>query len=177
MKRNLIFALALAFGMGACDQAQKTINEETRDTSTAVVQDPQSVPVNNPNTAAPQDMASSENAPVMTFEETEHDFGTITQANKVSHTFNFKNTGKSPLIIESASATCGCTVPEWPKEPVAPGESGKITVEFDPTGKVGQQAKQVTIRANTQPEINQVTIKTNITDNAQAGANGPFRAN
>ena len=177
MKRNLLFALAFAFGMGACDQAQKTVNEETGDRSATVVQDPQSVPVNNPNTAAPQDMASSENAPVMTFEKTEHDFGTITQEKKVSHTFQFTNTGKSPLIIQSASATCGCTVPEWPKEPIAPGESGKITVEFDPTGKVGQQAKQVTIRANTQPEINQVTIKTNITDNAQAGANGPFRSN
>jgi hypothetical protein len=179
MKKNLIFALAIAFGMGACDQAQKTINEGTTQdrTATAVVQDPQSVPVNNPNTGAPENMASSENAPVMTFTETEHDFGNITQAKKVSHTFNFKNTGQSPLVIQSASATCGCTVPEWPKEPIAPGESGKITVEFDPTGKLGQQAKQVTIRANTQPEINQVTIKTNIIDNAQAGANGPFRAN
>jgi hypothetical protein len=179
MKKNLLFAVALAFGMGACDQIQNSTQDSTTQAQTApVAQDPQnSVPVNNPNTTAPQEMASKENAPVMTFEESEHDFGNITQANRVSHTFTFKNTGSTPLVIESASAMCGCTVPEWPKEPIAPGESGKLSVEFDPTGKMGQQSKQVTIRANTQPEITQLLIRANVIDNTQAGANGPFRSN
>lgn len=178
MKRNFLFAVAVAFAMGACDQAQNSTQDTNTQAQTAqVAQDPQSLPVNNPNTTAPQEMASKENAPVMTFEESEHDFGNITQANRVSHTFTFKNTGKTPLVIESASAMCGCTVPEWPKEPIAPGETGKISVEFDPTGKMGQQSKQVTIRANTQPEITQLMIRANIADNAQAGANGPLRTN
>jgi uncharacterized cupredoxin-like copper-binding protein len=176
MKRNLLFAVAVAFAMGACDQAQTTA-QETQTETAASAQQPQSVPVNNPNTASPQEMASAQTAPVMTFDVSEHDFGNITQGKKVAHTFTFKNTGSTPLVIESASAMCGCTVPEWPKEPIAPGESGKLSVEFDPTGKMGQQAKQVTIRANTQPEITQLLIRANIIDNAQAGANGPFRSN
>ncbi len=174
MKKNLLYALGLALLLGSCDQAQTS--EQATQTTTGQGSPP--IAVNNPNTAAPQEMASSENAPIMTFEESEHDFGNITQQKKVQHTFAFKNTGKSPLIIQSASAMCGCTVPEWPKEPVAPGESGKISVEFDPQGKMGQQSKQVTIRANTQPEIVQLLIKANIQENtAQAGANGPFRTN
>ena len=178
MKRNFLFAVAVAFAMGACDQVQKETQDTIAQEQTApVVRDPQGVPVNNPNTTDPQAMASKENAPVMTFDVSEHDFGNITQANRVAHTFTFKNTGSTPLVIESASAMCGCTVPEWPKEPIAPGETGKISVEFDPTGKMGQQSKQVTIRANTQPEITQLMIRANIIDNTQAGANGPLRSN
>jgi outer membrane biosynthesis protein TonB len=117
--------------------------------------------INNPNTANPEAVPAGP-APVMTFGESVHDFGNIKAGDIVKHTFSFKNTGKAPLIIESATATCGCTIPNYPKEPVAPGEEGKIDVQFNSTGKTGQQNKVITIRANTQPNITELTIKTNI---------------
>lgn len=118
--------------------------------------------VHNPNTANAQEIKSDGRMPVMTFDKPEYDFGTAREGDVVSHVYQFKNTGNAPLIIENASASCGCTVPEYPRNPIAPGESGKIAVKFDTKGKFGQQSKQVTIRANTQPNITTLTIKGNI---------------
>src|SRR4051812_29165897 len=89
--------------------------------------------------------------PLMTFEEEVFDFGKIIQGEKVSHAFTFKNTGNKGLIISSASGSCGCTVPEWPKEPVQPGQSNKINVVFSSEGKSGLQEKTVTIVTNCEP--------------------------
>lgn len=97
------------------------------------------------------EMVDPKNPPVMTFEESTYDFGTISQGERVKHTYFFKNTGKSPLIIHSAQGSCGCTIPEWPKEPVQPGEEGKIEVSFNSEYKSGHQEKMVTILANTKP--------------------------
>ncbi len=101
-------------------------------------------------------------APVITFEEKEFDFGTIKAGEVVKHTFKFKNTGKSPLVIENASAACGCTVPEWPKKPVVPGEEAAINVVFNSKGKSGLQNKVVSITANTVPVVTTVSIKGNV---------------
>jgi hypothetical protein len=95
--------------------------------------------------------ATAANAPVAKFEKESHDFGKIKEGDKVSYDFKFTNTGKSPLIITSARATCGCTTPTWPKAPVKPGESGVISVTFNSAGKSGLQDKQITVTANTQP--------------------------
>ncbi len=91
------------------------------------------------------------NAPMMKFEEAQFDFGSIKEGEVVKHTFSFTNTGKSPLTIQHAQASCGCTVPVWPKEPIAPGQKGDIKVEFNSAGKAGPQTKTITIQANTQP--------------------------
>lgn len=90
----------------------------------------------------------SEKPTEMTFAEKSHDFGTIKQGDKVAHIFTFKNTGDHDLIISRAVGSCGCTVPEYPKEPIAPGKSGTMKVSFNSTGKSGQQHKTVTITAN-----------------------------
>lgn len=102
--------------------------------------------------------ASVEGAPSMKFVEETYDFGKIKDGEKVSYDFIFKNEGKTPLIIKDATATCGCTVPEWPKEPVAPGQSGKISVVFNSAGKSGLQDKIVTITANTVPAQTQIHL-------------------
>lgn len=94
---------------------------------------------------------SATNAPVMKFEKDTHDFGKIKQGEKVTHAFKFTNTGKSPLIIKDAIATCGCTKPEWPKTPIQPGAGGEIKVTFDSATKMGLQDKQITVTANTIP--------------------------
>jgi hypothetical protein len=117
---------------------------------------------------------NSQDAPLMTFTETEYDFGNIKEGDVIKHTFKFTNTGKAPLVIENATAPCGCTVPSWPKEPIAPGATGEINVQFNSTGKVGQQNKVVTITANTQPDITTVTIKGNVEPGVSA-MNGPMK--
>jgi len=90
-------------------------------------------------------------APVMKFETASHDFGTIQEGQIITRTFSFTNTGKTPLIIENAVASCGCTVPDWPRKPVASGAKADIKVEFNSRGKAGPQQKTITIYANTQP--------------------------
>jgi len=93
------------------------------------------------------------------FAEEAFDFGTITQGEKVNHVFKFTNTGESDLVIVSAKGSCGCTVPEWPKEPISPGESGDIQVIFSSEGKKGKQHKRVSIIANTEPATSVIAIK------------------
>lgn len=102
--------------------------------------------------------ATAADAPVMKFEKDTHDFGKINQGDKVTYDFKFTNTGKSPLIITDAVASCGCTKPEWPNTPVKPGEVGVIKVTFDSAGKQGLQDKQIVITANTKPAQNIVHL-------------------
>lgn len=80
-------------------------------------------------------------------------FGEVEQGEVVNHEFHFTNTGTQPLLISKARSTCGCTVPDYPEAPIAPGESGVITVAFDTKNKYGRQRKPVTITANTYPAV------------------------
>lgn len=88
---------------------------------------------------------------VIEFEETRFDFGEVFEGDVVEHAFSFANTGTVPLLISDARATCGCTVPEWPDRPIAPGERGTIRVRFDTVNKESRQSKPITITANTYP--------------------------
>ena len=87
----------------------------------------------------------------MQFAEQSHNFGKIKQDTKQTKVFKFTNTGSEPLIIENATGSCGCTVPQYPKEPIKPGATGKIVVEYSPGKQEGAQTKTVTITANTNP--------------------------
>lgn len=100
--------------------------------------------------------------PVITFKETEFDFGDIKQGEKVEHTFEFTNTGEADLLISTARASCGCTVPEFTEEAIKPGKSGKIKVTFNSAGKKGPTTKTITVVCNTANENEILTIKTNI---------------
>ena len=97
------------------------------------------------------------------------DFGSITEGEKVTHVFNFTNTGDADLVIVSAKGSCGCTVPEWPKEPIAPGAEGKISVVFNSEGKKGMQNKRVSIVANTEPATTAITLKGEVISPETAG--------
>lgn len=114
------------------------------------------------NDASAEGTVDPANAPAFTWEKEAHDFGEIAQGEKVAYSFKFTNTGKSDLIISSAKGSCGCTVPEYSKEPLAPGEEGKIDVVFDSKGKSGGQNKKVTIVANTVPNQAILTITGNV---------------
>lgn len=97
------------------------------------------------------------------FSETTFDYGTITEGEKVEHIYKFKNTGKEPLVISNAKGSCGCTVPDWPKDPIAPGDAGEIKVVFNSKGKGSvegsKQNKRVTVTANTDPVNTYLNIK------------------
>jgi len=80
-----------------------------------------------------------------------YNFGKVTDGEKVEYNFKFRNTGKKPLIVSSASASCGCTVPERPDAPIAPGEIGFLKVVFDSKGRVGDVHKDIMVVANTYP--------------------------
>lgn len=99
------------------------------------------------------------NVAKMAFDQPMHDFGTVDEGEIVEHDFHFTNSGKKPLIISTANSTCGCTVPEWPREPIEPGAAGKITVRFNTNGKTLNQTKPVSIFANTWPNETKVYLK------------------
>jgi hypothetical protein len=110
-------------------------------------------------TVAQPDQKPEGPLPSFEFEEVEHDFGTIQQGDVVEHVFKFTNNGEAPLIIQSAVGSCGCTVPTYTRAPIAPGESGELTVAFDSKGKANLQNKTVTITANTWPKKTMLRVK------------------
>jgi len=141
MKKVFILAIA-ALSFAACRNA----NTQPTSVSNDVVAG------NDTSKIAPADAA------VITFERDIYDFEKIEQGEKVQHDFKFKNTGKSPLIISNATATCGCTVPETPKEPILPGAEGVIKVVFNSEGKMGMQDKLVTVTSNANPSVSTVHL-------------------
>ena len=95
----------------------------------------------------------------MIFDSETHDFGTIKQnSTDNKYTFTFTNTGTNPLIISNAKGSCGCTVPKWPKEPIPPGGTGTIEVDYKPGSQKGNQKKTVTVTANTEPADTRLAI-------------------
>jgi hypothetical protein len=99
------------------------------------------------------------------FSETKFDFGDLQEGDVVKHSFNFKNTGSSPLIIAEAHGSCGCTIPLYPKEPIPPGGTGEIEVQFNSFAKPGLQNKTVTVTANTEPSQTVLNISSNVKKN------------
>lgn len=155
--KNLFVAMiaVVSLSMIACQGDAEDAREKAREslaTTDAVTPDANAGVNNSLQTQA----VAAEEVPTgpttsIAFEHTDFDFGVVDDGEKVRHTYKFKNTGNEPLIISSAKGSCGCTVPQWPKDPIAPGESGQIDVEFDSKGKPGKQTKRVTVTANTVP--------------------------
>lgn len=113
--------------------------------------------VNNPATASGQ--TQNGKTPKFEFDMTEYDFGTIKQGQKVTQIFKFKNVGDGDLVITDAQGSCGCTVPTYPKDPIAPGKTGEIQVVFDSKNKKDDQSKTVKLFANTSPTETVLTLK------------------
>lgn len=99
---------------------------------------------------------AKENGAEMTFEQTTVDYGSINQGDEPYRIFKFKNTGNEALIIKEAKGSCGCTVPTYPKEPIAPGASAEIKVRYD-TNRIGQINKSVTLQTNAGVKILKIT--------------------
>ena len=169
MKYQILLAAALLLSACNRDKAPE-VGTEGMNAAATTASDAANPIVDNPNVVS-ENETPNPNAPVMKFAEAEFDFGDIKADTKVHHTFTFTNTGKSPLLIEDATASCGCTTPSWTKEPVAPGAQGKMEVQFDSRGKHGIISKQVAVRANTQPSITTILIKGNVLDAETKSAN------
>lgn len=136
-------ATMLAFGLVSCkdNAAEKVVEEkveqaELRDATTSAY-------------------------PVMSFDETQFDFGEIVQGTHVEHMFAFTNTGDAPLVITRASSSCGCTIPEFTREAIAPGERGELLVKFDGSGR-GTVSKNITVYTNTEKGNEMLRIRASI---------------
>lgn len=145
MKKILIFIFALGLLNSCKEDAASKVNDQ------------------NLEMAKKRDYMLGEGAPVMTFDEKVHDFGNLREGDVVETLFKFKNTGKSDLIISNAVGSCGCTVPEWPKEPIAPGATGDIKVKFNSNGKPNKQNKSVTLTTNTATGKEVIRITADVT--------------
>lgn len=114
--------------------------------------------IRNPIAEPAATAADSAAAARLVFAEPEYLFGEVDEGTVVRHRFSFTNTGQAPLLITDARSTCGCTVPNYPKEPVAPGASGEVEVVFNTAHKYGRQRKPVTIMANTIPAMTTIYV-------------------
>ncbi len=112
--------------------------------------------INNPRTP---DNSNLGELGVLQFADSLHDFGNVKEGDIVSYDFEYKNTGKAPVIITEARASCGCTVPEYTKDPILPGATGKMQVTFNSDGKPGANYKNVTIKSNANPGSQDIAIK------------------
>lgn len=114
--------------------------------------------VNNPKSASQSDGKEA----VISFDKLEHDFGTILQGEVVSYSFHFTNKGNAPLIISNVKTSCGCTVGDYPHEPVNPGKEGIIKATYDSKGHHGVQSRWLTVVANTNPADTKLRVKATV---------------
>ena len=147
----------------ACSDIAKDVGNNTKNTSKKKEVKPSlsSNLVMNDNTAETSGEKSA--MPEFNFEKELHDFGKLVDGEKVSYSFKFTNSGNAPLIISNAKGSCGCTVPNWSKDPIAPGESGSIDVTFNSSGRSGKQNKAITLTANTNPNRKVINITSEVT--------------
>lgn len=156
MKYLILTVSIFALSLQACQEPEETTKENKDLLSTDLV--------NNPRSAAGTDTAALKSLATMDFTDTLFDFGTIHEGEIVTHDFRFTNNGKKPLIISNAAGSCGCTVADFPKEPLAPGSSEVIKVRFSSAGKHGHQEKSVSVTTNSNRGIHALYIKGEVTE-------------
>ena len=156
-------------GTGGADNASSaSAKEEKQSNITATKRDRDQGKNNKPNRKRNKQTSKQNKKPqnpptTIEFEKSKHDFGQVKPGSKVTKKFKFKNTGDNPYVIQNAKGSCGCTVPQYPKKPIGPGETGKITVNYNPGKKVtGVQNNSVTLTGNTEPRKTKLRIKANV---------------
>lgn len=175
--QSKLVVLAAALIIVAC--GDRSSEKKIAELEARLAQIEQGKPVQNPGTANPAGTSTTPLTPVaeqpaaetkpegplpsIAFEKLEHDFGTIVEGSKVSYTYTFKNTGQAPLIIQNAQPSCGCTAPDWSRNPIPVGGTGFVKAEFDSKGKPGAQMKTITVTANTWPKTTTLRFKASVT--------------
>jgi hypothetical protein len=105
------------------------------------------------NSAGSSAKTNSTGTSEIAFREYQHDFGKVSEGEKISYTFTFDNKGTTDLIISSATTTCGCTVPKYDSKPIPPGANGNLEVAFDTSGRDGMQTKTITVKSNAKTPV------------------------
>ena len=149
---SLLVVAVMAASFTACQTGNDEVTEAARNT----------IPTTNAPATTPAQNVAVPTGPITTVafaNNGTYDFGTVTEGEIVTQTFSFTNTGSEPLIISDAKGSCGCTVPSKPTAPIAPGEDGEITVQFNSKNKQGPRNQKVTITANTNPAQSFIYLK------------------
>lgn len=154
MTRYLIFLVLI---IGACQNPETIEKDLVADNkellSTELIQNPETAQESKPNIQMP----------VIEYEDTDIEFGTINEGDTMRHEYKFTNIGDAPLIIASLKPSCGCTAGRFPKEPIQPGESGMVEVIFNSAGKPGRQEKSMAVITNANPAKVRLYFRGNVT--------------
>lgn len=142
MKFRILFAsIIMSMVLVSCHNGDKAIDTDI---------------IKNPNSA--EGYNEGEKMPKIVFETDLHDFGQLMAGEVISYSFKFTNTGNADLVISGCDASCGCTVADYPRERIAPGKNGYITVSFKSQGMSGHQMKEIIVASNAQPARTRLTI-------------------
>ena len=159
--KKILIVLAAAITIASCKEADKTADTTSSATATTTTEATSTATPTSTATAAPTvDPATL--TKVEWLDGMDKDFGKIEEGKTLEVSFRFKNVGDKPLVISNVSASCGCTVPETPKKPYAPGETGVIKASFNSAGKSGAQAKQVNVFANLEPAMTTLNFRVEV---------------
>ena len=159
--KKILIVLAAAITIASCKEADKTADTTSSATATTTTEATNTATATSTATAAPTvDPATL--TKVEWLDGMDKDFGKIEEGKTLEVSFRFKNVGDKPLVISNVSASCGCTVPETPKKPYAPGETGVIKASFNSAGKSGAQAKQVNVFANLEPAMTTLNFRVEV---------------
>ena len=159
MKNLIVMSIGVLFVLASCKNASDKINENNiAEKTTQQNPTPTTNKIENNINAQIIDNGGSASFTFTNDGGQVWDFGTIQQGDSPEFTFTFENTGNEPMIISNAKGSCGCTVPQWPKEPIAPGQTGEISVKFNSKNKKGSQNKTVTLTANTTPPTTKLRV-------------------
>lgn len=165
MKKGLVYLFSAALLMSCAGAKEEgsdiEVNTEGESSVVGTVNPESGTVTTNPNSSS-EDVSGEETT--IEYFEMKHDFGNVFYPSDNKYTFKFKNTGDKPLVIEKATASCGCTVPNKPEEPILPGEIGELDVIFRPkSGQVGQPVtKKITVVANTNPKETYLEISAKV---------------
>ena len=159
---NILALAAIMAGFTACndggsDIQSKPISDGTENSETPENAKPEKYDPAKTNAETPAGPTTT-----VVFDEYEYDFGDIQEPESRTHIFTFTNTGSEPLVISNCKGSCGCTVPQCPKDPILPGAKGEIEVKFNSKGKANTKSKTVTVTANTDPGQTLLKIKMNV---------------
>jgi len=168
--KKIFLVLVSGIIIASCNEADKTADANSPSASNSTVSQDSLDKLNAASNAANKPSDSTSEAAVDTANQTtiewldgaDRDFGKMKEGENLDVSFRFKNTGTKPLIISNVTAGCGCTVPETPKKPYAPGETGVIKASFNSTGKTGTQSKQVYVSANVNPPMTTLVFRVEI---------------
>ncbi|HAW53353.1 MAG TPA: hypothetical protein DCX54_13665 [Flavobacteriales bacterium] len=175
MKENIKLALlgliAVTLIINTFMKGEGTTGSDEQNASKPVSSAVVATPSANVNVQPNAPIAADVPKTLVVFDEYDYNFGDVAQNSTNEKIFKFKNTGKEPLIITNAKGSCGCTVPEYPKEPIAPGKTGDIKVVYSPGNQQFKQEKSITITANTDPETTVLKVYANVipTEGTPAG--------